>query len=121
MAKKSGVYILRVLEKLHSLNYSVLRKVYKYTKGTLELFELEFAKSEIKDDLTSDFSERATVRISFEPELDNVLKFEVNLGSIPMDSAVTVWFKDASVANIDTFYTDSNGLEMLMRRVKKGG
>jgi hypothetical protein len=41
-----------------------------------------------------------------------MIKFQVNLGSIPMDQEVTVNFFAPEIVNNNTFYTDSNGLEM---------
>lgn len=65
--------------------------------------------------------ELATVRISFHPDQRQVLKFNVNLGALrqrPYGEEVSVWFKDHSIKNNGTFYTDSNSLEMVRRQIK---
>jgi len=62
--------------------------------------------------------ERAIVHVSIDPELD-VLKFEVDLGSLPNAAynghELVVNFHVDNFFNNQTFYTDSNGLEMQKR------
>jgi hypothetical protein len=57
------------------------------------------------------------VRLSIEQE--GLLKFEVMLGTIPMDCEVTANFIAPEINNQGTFYTDSNGLEMQRRELDK--
>jgi hypothetical protein len=62
--------------------------------------------------------EKAIVHVSIDPELD-VLKFEVDLGSLPNAAydghEVVVNFHVDNFFNNQTFYTDSNGLDMQKR------
>jgi hypothetical protein len=109
MIAKSGVYVLRVEEREESENYSLINHIYKKIQGSHEYFEFDFARHEMGTS-NSEIAERATVRVQFVKDMPNVLKFEVNLGSIVNNAAITVWFNDSSIANNETFYTDSNGL-----------
>ena len=62
--------------------------------------------------------EKAIVHVSIDPELD-VLKFEVDLGSLPNAAydghEVVVNFHVDNFFNNQTFYTDSNGIDMQKR------
>ena len=58
----------------------------------------------------------ATVRVSLDPSIESLIKFEVFLGPLLKTNEgreVSVVFKDKTIDNKDVFYTDSNGLEML--------
>ena len=69
-------------------------------------------------DFQGELMERAIVHVSIDPELD-VLKFEVDLGSLPNAAynghELVVNFHVDNFFNNQTFYTDSNGLEMQKR------
>ncbi len=52
----------------------------------------------------------ASVKIKIDSS--TTLKFDVLLGSIPMNREVTANFYAPEIDNADTFYTDSNGLAM---------
>ena len=62
--------------------------------------------------------QRARVRVTLEKEVEGVVKFVVDLGQLngAESSEVFVSFKDPSIFNNDTFFTDSNGLDMVKRR-----
>ena len=55
----------------------------------------------------------ATVRVNIDSS--STLKFDVLLGSIPMNREVTANFYAPEIDNENTFYTDSNGLAMQKR------
>ena len=55
----------------------------------------------------------ATVRVNIDSS--STLKFDVLLGSIPMNREVTANFYTPEIDNENTFYTDSNGLAMQKR------
>jgi lysosomal alpha-mannosidase len=69
-------------------------------------------------DFEGKIMEKVIVHVSIDPELD-VLKFEVDLGSLPNAAydghEVVVNFHVDNFFNNQTFYTDSNGLDMQKR------
>ena len=49
---------------------------------------------------------------------DNTFTVDVHLGDIEINSEVGVLFTDPELKNNGTFWTDSNGLEMIKRKVR---
>mmetsp|Transcript_6779 Transcript_6779/g.10906 ORF Transcript_6779/g.10906 Transcript_6779/m.10906 type:complete len:143 (+) Transcript_6779:1986-2414(+) len=76
-------------------------------------FELAF------DNKNESEPQRATVQVTFNPAIQDVLTFEVRLDSLPevhrTGYEVTVNFRMLDWDNNQTFYTDANGLEMQER------
>jgi predicted PolB exonuclease-like 3'-5' exonuclease len=62
--------------------------------------------------------QKIIVHVSLDADLEGIIKFEVDLGSLPpiyYDGFEVVANFHTSMDNNQTFYTDSNGLEMQKR------
>ena len=60
--------------------------------------------------ITATHGKSAVVRLRLEP--GGILRFDVDLGPIPMDTEVTANFIAPEIDNKNTFYTDENGMDM---------
>ena len=114
----SGAYAFRPIDNLHyTLTYSNFQYAY-YIKGTfMQKMVLYFSKDNKK---TGEKEMQAIVHVTLDQDLD-VVKFDVDLDSIPtvyLDGyEVVAHFNAHNFDNNQTFWTDSNGLEMLKRQL----
>jgi len=111
--QNSGDYIFRPIKgEYESMSYS------KYLNGTISTGEthsqMDFYFS-LAQEGNEEQSQEARVHVSIDKELQ-VLKFDVDLESLPKivfdGYEVTANFHVENFDNNQTFYTDSNGLEM---------
>ena len=112
-AQNSGDYIFRPMAGQYVPNvYS------EYNHGTISNAQMDFYFQ--KQDANNSPYEVAIVHLTIDPEL-GVLKFDVDLDSLPTlqydGYEVIVDFQVENFDNNQTFYTDSNGLEMQQRRL----
>lgn len=93
------------------MQYTVLRSVTTYTAGFVQEMVLNFTSDSIYRNAT------AVVRLRYYDE-SIASEWEVYLSGLPNDKQgreVTVNWKSYNIDNNQTFYTDSNGLEMQKR------
>jgi len=113
--QNSGDYIFRPVNGIfESLGYTNLTESFFLNGTHFQQFDLQFknADPEAKDE------RKAVIHISIDQDLP-VVRVDVDLGSLPevdIDGyEVVAEFKAEGIDNNQTFWTDSNGLEMQKR------
>ena len=97
---------------MDSLRYAVLKDIKQYDADFVQELHMTFEDMEEKE-------QRAYVWLRV-TEDSPVSSWEVLLNGIPtssVDIEVIVTWRSLDISNSDTFYTDSNGLEMQHRRL----
>ena len=114
--RNSGAYDFRPIDNLfESLTYSELSdaKIYRGTHMSKMIFYFEKL-----DKRTKEMGMKAIVHVSVDQDLD-VIKFDVDLNSLPKQYLngyeFVATFDALNFNNNQSFYTDSNGLEMQKR------
>ena len=114
----SGAYAFRPIDRLfYSMTYSNFQSG-TYIQGTfMQKLVLYFSKNNKK---TGEKEMEAIVHVTLDQDLD-VVRFDVDLDSLPVvyldGYEVVAHFNAHDFDNNQTFYTDSNGLEMLERKL----
>jgi len=111
-AQSSGDYIFRQNKgQYEAMDYSTL------VGSSMSDTQMDFQFHSINK-MTGEEFQKIIVHVSLDADLEGIIKFEVDLGSLPpiyYDGFEVVANFHSSMDNNQTFWTDSNGLEMQKR------
>lgn len=109
-----GAYLFRP-NGTHSFDYSQIDPDVQYEQGrNLEQWTIKFTDEPRQ--------QHAIVKVRFSPLFDELIEFDVELGPVPVNDnqgkdVMVNWRMYDNFNGNQTFYTDSNGLEMQERRI----